>query len=1247
MSVRGAKMPLPPAELPQDKDLIEVGINFHEKNISCNPILEKIKRGSINAKELTRKACGQWKLENPEDFCLMREDNLDLIRPKDDLSSIPRGSVLIVVPSPAFVTRKVLEAIQPASPILSGLESGNRESISSFHSIIGPQITESIPFVETLPRKCRDGYFAEVFSELGGHQALITVVREQRLVTNTTQLSLVLEAIWNLYHTVRLDFSDWPDGFIKRLAALIPRPDENRDVVRWALENLLAFLSHVNEPGLVRILEKLSFRDLETPLSCASSPVVQRTAVELVNALLSEAIDSAVEGDAEAEERLAEMFNVVRNRFLCSAIYGNILGDNVQSLNEPGMGTALLQLQRLTLSQYRTRMCTMAEMDTDKVSARKILELREMIPPKPKHIGQDADVEFYVQPSPRSGKDAYKALGFCHDVNPLLDFTETPPGILALDCIYHYAQNYNTQFKSLILEAMSQTDPSRSCPFGKASIKLVKIIVELLGIGDSSEDEGCGLQPILFVLTKPVEELYSLSIPILVNNWCVMKATTEDLNTVLSVSKEQISRTLAKDPPVQTVHDFRAALEELTYERVTDLLEAEEKEKLEREQNSQPIQELRRILTPGILELIAEQRLRYLSDKGGVFHEISRDNAKVFKDKFRFCRLAPNRKCLCYGPFDPTQAPPLGFEQLPHKLWLNDCREVVTKRECPLVKQFPNKFKAGDFLNNSFALLINSEEEFLHFVAKDQETFDYWLDGLNAALKKRSSLNSDHYARDLDILLNMELNIRLLDAEGVQIPDVSPSIPPLPDSFEFCMTAPKVISVRRRMASSVTLVDRRVVGNYIVTEFVKSSQQPMADVRSLEHHTLKVRRTSLVEVPYEVLNKRFRSAQKTIDRETSHITTATQEIERKMSGDGSTAASTPQIRNLVEGVVEKLAVMKRKAQESLADELEAAQLCKKRLDHIKESESPSPVVHSAWKAQRVDRMLVDYFLRQGYYKTALELVRSSGLQDVTNVDLFLVLREVEDSLGKHETHRALTWCHDNKSRLRKIKSSLEFKLRQQEVIEAIKNGNRLEAVKHAWRHFQGMEEEHLEEIQKTMALLAFPSDTGMEEEHLEEIQKTMALLAFPSDTDIGIYKDLFSEKRWQELIQQFKTDNYKLYQLSNQPVFTVALQAGLSALKTQKCYKSESTNPSCPVCTDPFRTLARPLPFAHCSQSRLICPVDGTLLNEHNHPMMLPNGHVFGESALQSMAHSNDGRVTCPKTREVFHINDAERIFVM
>ncbi|XP_050304582.1 E3 ubiquitin-protein transferase MAEA [Anthonomus grandis grandis] len=396
----------------------------------------------------------------------------------------------------------------------------------------------------------------------------------------------------------------------------------------------------------------------------------------------------------------------------------------------------------------------------------------------------------------------------------------------------------------------------------------------------------------------------------------------------------------------------------------------------------------------------------------------------------------------------------------------------------------------------------------------------------------------------------------------------------------------------------------------------------MADIKSLEHPTLKV--------PYEILNKKFRTAQKTLDREVSHVQQGATEIEKCLEQDGEVKAA--QISNLLGGMVEKLQVLKRKAEETISEELAATNVCKRRLEHLKEhaavtnNATVSSGTLNNWRRKRLDRMVVEYFLRNGYYNSAIILAEQSETKEYTNIDIFLNSREVEKSLANHETQKCLLWCHDNKSKLRKLKSTMEFNLRVQEFVELIRKDRRMEAIKHARKHF--------------------PS---FEEEHLPTIQRAMALLAFTPDVTIAPYAALFDISRWDNLIEQFRQENYRLFQLAPQSVFTVTLQAGLSALKTPQCYSDnpENRNPACPVCNEDLNKLAEPLPFAHCSQSKLYCHITGLPLNENNQPMMLPNGYVYGEQALAHMAKENNGKVICPKTKELFSFKKLEKVFVM
>lgn len=271
----------------------------------------------------------------------------------------------------------------------------------------------------------------------------------------------------------------------------------------------------------------------------------------------------------------------------------------------------------------------------------------------------------------------------------------------------------------------------------------------------------------------------------------------------------------------------------------------------------------------------------------------------------------------------------------------------------------------------------------------------------------------------------------------------------------------------------------------------------MADVKALEHPTLKVFTLSFTstlniidnnnifrciqKVPYEILNKKFRTAQKTLDREVSHVQTAAADIEK-----GIVTGNIPptDLTKLLGGMVEKLQVLKRKAEESIAEELQATNVVKKRIEHLKghatvtSSGTVSQGALNQWRRQRLDRMIIEYFLRNGYYNAALKLADKSNINDLTNIEIFLTSREIEKNLLNHNTIKCLQWCHENRSKLRKLKSNMEFNLRVQEFVEYIRGDNRMDAIRHARKYFPSFEEEHLETIRKVMALLAFPISTG-------------------------------------------------------------------------------------------------------------------------------------------------------------------------
>ena len=69
-------------------------------------------------------------------------------------------------------------------------------------------------------------------------------------------------------------------------------------------------------------------------------------------------------------------------------------------------------------------------------------------------------------------------------------------------------------------------------------------------------------------------------------------------------------------------------------------------------------------------------------------------------------------------------------------------------------------------------------------------------------------------------------------------------------------------------------------------------------------------------------------------------------------------------------------------------------------------------------------------------------------QDLVDVDIFLTCQKVEEALRNHNTGPCLSYCHENRSKLRRSKSNLEFHVRLQDFIELVRDERRIEAIKY-------------------------------------------------------------------------------------------------------------------------------------------------------------------------------------------------------
>lgn len=304
----------------------------------------------------------------------------------------------------------------------------------------------------------------------------------------------------------------------------------------------------------------------------------------------------------------------------------------------------------------------------------------------------------------------------------------------------------------------------------------------------------------------------------------------------------------------------------------------------------------------------------------------------------------------------------------------------------------------------------------------------------------------------------------------------------------------------------------------------------------------------------------------------------------------------------------------------------------KRIQNLRQIEnvtSPRAPEFIAWNKTRLDRVIVDYLLREGMTKSAKRVAEEGGIEvgisgcvcvhwckghcihicsvkDMVDIQLFAQSEKIEQALRNHSCKECLSWCSENKSSLRKMKSTLEFNLRLQEHIELARSSRGLDAIAYANKYLT-------------------PWKTTEE----KRIGQAMGLLAYKSDTQCQPYKDMYDPSRWQELIDQFRADFYALCSLTSHPLLSITLQAGLSALKTPQCYEHENQNVNCPICDNQtLGSLAEKLPLSHHVNSTIVCRISGKIMNEDNPPMLLPNGTVYSFNVSAILPASAYKRLT-------------------
>uniref|UniRef100_A0A8C0EI21 Engulfment and cell motility 2 n=1 Tax=Bubo bubo TaxID=30461 RepID=A0A8C0EI21_BUBBB len=616
--------------------------------------------------------------------------------------------------------------------------------------------------MKELAKLSADVTFATEFINMEGITVLTRLVESGTKLLYSEMLAFTLTAFLELMDHGIVSWDMVSITFIKQIAGYVSQPMVDVSILQRSLAILESMV--LNSQTLYqKIAEEITVGQLISHLQ-VSNQEIQTYAIALINALF-----------LKAPEDKRQVCSSNTSVFICILLISTLsfILQHVIRGNRPiktEMAHQLYVLQVLTFNLLEERMMT--KMDPNDQAQRDIIfELRR--------IAFDAESDSNTVPGSGTEKRKamytkdYKMLGFTNHINPAMDFTQTPPGMLALDNMLYLAKFHQDTYIRIVLENSSRED-KHECPFGRSAIELTRMLCEILQVGELPNEGRNDYHPMFFTHDRAFEELFAICIQLLNKTWKEMRATAEDFNKVMQVVREQITRALPSKP--NSLDQFKSKLRSLSY---SEILRLRQSERMSQDDfQSPPIVELREKIQPEILELIKQQRLNRLCE-GSSFRKIGNRRRQ---ERFWYCRLALNHKVLHYGDLEDNAQGEVTFESLQEKIPVADIKAIVTGKDCPHMKEKSALKQNKEVLELAFSILYDPDET-LNFIAPNKYEYCIWIDGLNALLGK--DMSSELTKSDLDTLLSMEMKLRLLDLENIQIPEAPPPIPKEPSSYDF------------------------------------------------------------------------------------------------------------------------------------------------------------------------------------------------------------------------------------------------------------------------------------------------------------------------------------------------------------------------------------------------------------------------------------------------------------------------------
>lgn len=713
------------------QDRVKLAIQSEPTLAPKQPLLLDVAQ-NLPLVSIIRDVCAQWNVDNPDRYSFKYADVLPSTSaggtPKfgyiteDNRGKLRNGDILRIALTPSIAAKETFTA----------LRSKNHEAKSKG--------------ISDLYVASKDRTFAFEFFKLDGVNCLMETVEVSQMV-NDTDIHQVVNTLGSFQELMEHGIVSWDgltENFVKKLINFTDKSLHSQDYFRPAVvSKTLAILESIilNSTKFIQIVSKEISVGTPIPFLLKSSVDVKYNTLAFINAMIAKSSNR----ESIIDELKVNNFNGTILEHILNHFQGNTPQEIAHELY-------VYQSHVLNLVEGRMKM--------------------RFVPGHPKMEEDVRLLPMRAFPDEYSGskqkapvtEQHWKQLGFLKG-DPQDDFNDSPPGVLALDCMVYFAKTKHEVFTRLLF---SYTDSQ--CPFAQTSVALTKVLCQMLRIGELPSEIGYDYIPVLVWSEEPFKELFCIVIQLLFKTWREMRASILDLEKVMVVVTKQLNTVIVNSGlSLSSFEVLRNKLFDLSYKKIT---QTEESSQLLDESvlKSKPVQELCERIKPDIVNLVRQERLRHLVE-GAAFPRSARR-----RDQFFYCRLSSNHKLLHFmDTTNLTQSPTI--EQMDKKIQVSELRLEVGSI-CP----HASTLRRGHTPHNIFSIFYEGEEH-LDFIAPNETVFNIWVDGLSVLSGK--PMQSKSSEEDIETLLNMDLKLRLLDIENVSIPSIQPTIPKEPTEFDF------------------------------------------------------------------------------------------------------------------------------------------------------------------------------------------------------------------------------------------------------------------------------------------------------------------------------------------------------------------------------------------------------------------------------------------------------------------------------